>query len=400
MRNLALAAALAASVVAVGFPAHAQDKLPSRPRLAADQDSNDAQSYLLLAADNLEKDARLAQRAYYWASRLDPSSAQAMYGRMISALLADDGLLKLRVTGAKSDKDRADLRVVDSLSQLANVLDPFLHRNLDRRLVLAYYTTYFGARYSTAAIWDYVEDLSRKAGASALAWAAYTDGKFPAALTFYQEALGKAKAKSVIFAMRGEIFWLIGNADSAVAQLQLAVADQKKVEDKKLVILYQPKAVYQYQLGWIHERENRIDQAREAYGHALVEDLSFYPAHVRLGALALEAGDTATAVAEFDLAAQAAPRDAKVKYQYAFVLTLTRKLAESAHQLQEAIALEPWYADPRLLLARLYEATDMGDLAGKEYDAFLQRSPQSDLQRAFAQERLTALKGLASRPRQ
>ena len=399
MRIVTLAV-LVIGVAVLSLPASGQAKLPARPKLAADQDSNDAQAYLAYAVSNLENDPKLAYRAYYWASRLDPSSAQAVYGRMITTLLSDDGLLKIRVIGAKSERDRADLRAVDSLSQLANILDPFLHRNLDRRLTLAYYTAAVGARYSTAAIWDYVEDKLRSDGPAALGWAAYTDSKFPAALRYYREALDRAKSKSGLFAMRGEMFWLIGNSDSAVAQFKLAISDQKKIEDKKLVILYQPKAIYEYQLGFIHEREGRTNDAREAYGRALVEDLSFYPAHVRLGALSLEAGDTATAVSEFDLASQAAPNDAKVHYQNAYVLVVTKKLADAAHQLQQAVALEPWYAEPRMLLARLYEASDMADLATKEYEAFLARSTQTDLQRAFAQERVTVLKGVASKPEQ
>ena len=397
MRCTVLAVLLTA--VALSAPvAGAQDKLPARPTLAADQDTNDAQAYLLHAQANLENDSKLAARAYYWASRIDPSSAQAMYGRMITALLNDDGLLKLRVAGTRNERERSDLRVVDSLSQLANVLDPFLHRNLDRRLILAYFTAKLGSRYNTANIWNFVEEQMRSAGPVSLGWAAYTDSRFPAALGYYKEALERAKMKADLYAMRGEMFWLIGNSDSAVAQFKLAILDQKKVEDKKLVILYQPKAVYEYQLGFIHEREGRTSEAREAYGRALVEDLSFYPAHVRLGALALEARDTATAVTEFDLASQAAPNHAKVHFQNAYVLVITRKLPEAAHQLQLAVGLEPWYAEPRIMLARLYEASDMADLATKEYEAYLGRSTQSDLQRAFAQDRLTALRGVASKP--
>ncbi|MBI2795448.1 MAG: hypothetical protein HYX65_01955 [Gemmatimonadetes bacterium] len=399
MRLLALAACVAA-VFASPIPTRAQDKLPPRPRLAADQDTNDAQSYLLYAVANLDKDPRLSQQAYYWASRIDPNSGQAIYGRAITTLLADDGLLRMSYNGPRNDRDRSDLRAIDSLYLLATILDPFLHRNLQRRIFMAQVTAVLGGRASQAAIWAAVEDEMRRGGPAALGYAAYTESKFPAALDYYREALEKAKTKSYFYKMRGEMFWLIGNADSAMAQFKLAIQDQKKIEDKKVVILYQPKAVYEYQLGWIHEREGRTAEAKEAYGRALVEDLSFYPAHVRIGALALEAGDTATAVSEFDLAAQAAPKDAKVKYQNGYVLALTRRLAEASHQLQEAIALEPWYAEPRLLLARLYEASDMADLAGKEYDAFLQRSAQSDLQRAFAQERITVLRGVASKPRQ
>ena len=43
------------------------------------------------------------------------------------------------------------------------------------------------------------------------------------------------------------------------------------------------------------------------------------------------------------------------------------------------------------MLARLYEATDMGDLAVTNYKAFLDRSPRTDLQRGYADERVRAL---------
>jgi len=61
------------------------------------------------------------------------------------------------------------------------------------------------------------------------------------------------------------------------------------------------------------EQHDRVSEAREAYGRALQEDIAFYPAHVRLGLLALNAKDTSTAISELDLAAQVAGTEPYVR---------------------------------------------------------------------------------------
>lgn len=379
----ATVALLVCLALASGSSARAQDTVPPRPRFSAESDTNDAQAYLLLAVRSIRNDERAAGAAYYWASRIDPASAMAMYGRAISTIRAP----------SRNAFQKAELRRVDTLLLRASLLEPFLHRNLDPGIVPA-------ITGGSRAVMLYLE----ASGPARLAWTAYSERRFVDAAGFYTLALDEIKApalgilRALIHGRRGEAFWLGGEPDSAIAELGLALKEQQRREDKKLVRFYQPTAAYEYQLGWMLERTDHKPDAREAYGRALTEDLAFYPAHVRLAVLALEAGDTATALGEFDVAVQAGPNDAGLRYQYGWVLTAAHKLAEASQQLQQAVALEPWFAEPRILLAKLYEISDMADLAQLEYQAFLDRSAQLNEQRAFAQERLRVLKSGGAKP--
>ncbi|MBI3790430.1 MAG: hypothetical protein HY275_06085 [Gemmatimonadetes bacterium] len=379
-----------AALPALGAQGKGKVTEPKRPKVEADMDTNDAQAYLLVGAHQIDDRPAVARDAYWWAVRLDPGSAQAWYGLYMATIFADDGLVRMQIRGADNARDRAEERRLDSLDLRVELLNPFMRRNLESRLVAHIASV---LRVSPQLLTD---DLQRRSdvwfGRISL-W----DGNLPLALDGFARALRTAKQKAGIHATRGLIFQQMGNVDSSMASFKLAVTEARKIEDTALVRFYQPKARYLYQMGWLLESLEKPAEAKEMYGQALVEDLSFYPAHQRIALLALAAGDTTTALAEFDLAVQAGPQDVVLRLQYAYALAATRKLAEASQQVQLVINQEPWYADPYLMLARLYDATDMGDLALVNYRTFLDRSPNTDLQRAFATERLAALSATAAK---
>lgn len=391
LRALVLVGASLLAVARTPLSAQATAKQPRRPKVEADMDTNEAQAYLLVGQHQLEKQPEVAKAAFYWAARIDPGSAPAYYGLRVATTMAEDGLVRMFWYGTKNARDRADLRTLDSLDMRAELLDPFLQPTLMRTLI---------AR--TAEVEGMTpQDLgTRLANAGPLAFAQMSmfDGRYDVALESFAKLIKRdVKGTSYYHAMRGRLFQYLGNADSAFGSLKRAIAEAKKVEDTALVRFYQPKARYLYQMGWLHESLDRPNEARDAYGLALVEDLSFYPAHQRLALLALAQGDTTTAISEFDMAVQAGSHDVVLRVQYAYALAATRKLAEASQQIQQVIAKEPYYADPYLMLARLYDATQMSDLAAESYKAFLERAPKADLQRQFAADRVQALAGTASK---
>lgn len=388
-----LAAVLLTAGLALGVPAHAQEKIPKRPRLAAGLDSNDAAAYLATGRKELDTDPEFAARAYWWASRIAPGSAEAMYGRAVATTLADRSLVTLYVDGPQNDGERREYRAIDSLLITASLLDPFLHKSLDRRIIIAYIAGRMPGGDATAE--REIDREARELGPAAQSWAAYSQGRFADALEYSAMTIAKARARAGIYARRGEMFARLGNSDSAVAQFELAIVEAQKLDKKKLVVFYQPAARFRYQIGLIHEAGGTLEAARDSYGKALTEDLSFWPAHQRLGLLALAAGDTAAGLGELDLAVQAAPHNAYLRYQYGSLLAKRGKLAEAAAHLQRVIADEPWYAEPYVLMARLYEASDLAADAIATYQAFLARSTKDDRQRPFAEQRLAALRGPA-----
>src|SRR6185312_9217447 len=132
---------------------------------------------------------------------------------------------------------------------------------------------------------------------------------------------------------RSRIFYLIGNMDSALTEMSAAIAGLSERDKKEAVILYESKAMYDQSIGMIHEKAKHPDLAREAYAHALEEDLAYYSAHSRMASLQLESGDTASAITEMELAVQLQPNDPVILYNYATTLVRARRDADAATQL-------------------------------------------------------------------
>jgi tetratricopeptide (TPR) repeat protein len=225
------------------------------------------------------------------------------------------------------------------------------------------------------------------------AWFAYAEGRFPAAAEGYERALrrGRDRCRSRLRADLGRIHFLAGNHARAVEHLAQAVADLRARDERELVYVYESKALLEHSAGVAHEEAGNLAAAREAYGRALQEDLAFHPAHVRLGWLALAAGDTAAAVGELELAAQAAPGDPGVLYEHALVLVAARRYPEAMAQLLVSAAREPFFAPPHLVMAKMHDASGMREEALRNYTDFAARAAADDPERAAALARIAAL---------
>jgi tetratricopeptide (TPR) repeat protein len=184
---------------------------------------------------------------------------------------------------------------------------------------------------------------------------------------------------------------LAGQHDRAREEMARAIEDMRREDADDLVYLYESKAVLEHSVAAVHEKQARPDSAREAYGRALREDLAFHPAHVRLAALALAAGDTAAAVGEMDLAVQLAPEDGALRHDYAGLLISARKYPEAVEELKKAAELEPWFAAPRLLLGKIHDASGLRLETVRNYKDFLARASKADAQRAWTETRLAAI---------
>jgi Tfp pilus assembly protein PilF len=183
----------------------------------------------------------------------------------------------------------------------------------------------------------------------------------------------------------------MGNMDSALTEMSAAIAGLSERESKETVILYESKAMYDQSIGMIHEKAKHPDLAREAYAHALEEDLAYYSAHSRMASLQLALGDTASAITEMELAVQLQPNDPVLLYNYATTLVRARRDGEAATQLGKSIAADSFYAQPHMLLARMADVEQYTEDAVKEYQQFLSLAARSDPQVALARTRLAAL---------
>jgi tetratricopeptide (TPR) repeat protein len=223
------------------------------------------------------------------------------------------------------------------------------------------------------------------------AWFAYSQTRFPEAVELYAKAITKKPKDYELHAERARAFFHMGRFDSTVAEMTLALEGYRKEDEEDLVVLYESKAMYEFSIANAFIQADKLHEAREALGRALAEDLSFYVAHQRLAALSLIAGDTATAVSEYELAVQLNADDAPLRTEYGTVLVRLGKDAEAEPHLLRAIELEPWYARSYAILASAYEGLGKHAEAVAQYTKFMERAPRNDQLRPVAQARLSAL---------
>lgn len=369
---------------------------PARPKGAV-ADTNDAMAYLEYGNGAFERDPTSAASAFYWAARIDPALAEPLYARRAALLMTNPGLRTTFIDGGRRARESKQLRALDSLYLRALNLNPLVYRRLDQRLLTAHIVETMERNLRQSGTTDvtrgeidyFVEGWLKNAGTEFRGWLAYGNGNFTDALRYYAKAMKDTKFKAGLRIERGRIFGMIGQLDSAVAELRLALTEMRARDTKDLVFFYDSKALFEHTVATLLEQQGDMAGAREGYGKALQEDLAFYPAHLRLGLLSLGQADTAAALSELELAAQIAGDEPFVRYVYGYALGSAMKYPEAVEQLRKAIELEPYFALPQAMLGQIYERQGDGKNAQAAYMAFLARSSQREPQRAFVTQRLT-----------
>lgn len=374
--------------------------VPRRPALWASADTNSARAYYAHGLQNLETSPADAAAAFYWAGRLQPGWADALAGRRAALLLTDKRRLVRYVGWDRNTLRNAEIRAIDSLQLRARMLDPFLGNQFDRHLFQGYMREAMnqyveavtGARNEAASNYLYQQWLGELSPYQK-AWMNYTEGKYPLALEEYERALRRARRDDKPYYRLdvARIHYLSGSLDQALASFTAAGEEMKALDERDLVRVYESKALVEHTIGAIHEKKSDLDAAREAYGRALQEDLAYYPAHLRLATLALAAGDTATAVSEWDLAVQIAPNEGALRHDHGVFLIKLGKVEEGLAEVRKAIELEPFFAAPYLIIGRVYDQSGMPDEALEHYRAFLARAARDDQYRPGVQARVTAI---------
>jgi tetratricopeptide (TPR) repeat protein len=399
-RILLLLALLALSAA----PASAQRRgeAPRRPALGAAADSNDARAYMALAERMLGNNPRQAADAFYWAYQLDPTSSDALYGRYTAQLLASPTTLIDYWEGNWRVVRSREVQAIDSLYFRALTMNPFLYRQYQSHIFQSYMRTsarreldrtYGAAGVSEGEIQGWINNNLQFGPALWRAEEAYGQGRFFEAERFYDEAIRDARrSRSRVRADRARMLAHQNMNDRAMADFSQSITEMRTEDERELVYLYQSKALLEHSIGSLYERMGNAGAAREAYGRALTEDLAFYPAHVRLGLMALATGDTTAAVSELALASQVAT-EPHVLYTYAAVLAQTGQLDAAGPALQRVMEAAPHWADPYFVLGAVRDG--QGDIAGARaaYEGFLARAARGHRRRAAAEGRVRDLQG-------
>ena len=372
---------------------------PKRPRLSEGADTNNARSYYDLGLEKLDRDPELAADAFYWAARIDPTSAESYYGRRCALLMVDKWRFQKYIEEDRRTLQSSEVKRIDSLYLYSLTINPFLYRKLDVQLFSDYVQNWaeeYARRNNVSAgeVRFVVErQIQQEASESMRAWQAYGQGRFQDALRLYADAIKHARYKAGLRADRGRLFFQIGEADSALAELTLALEEMRKTDKKDLVYVYESKALLEHSIGLVQQRLGNEAAAKEAFGRALQEDLSYFPAHVQLAYIGINAKDTSMALSEMDLAVQIRPDDPLLHYTYGYALGTAGRYDDAQVQLRKAIEADPYFAPPYYVLGQVLDALGKLDDAAVQYRTFLARASQVDLRRKEAEERVAMTKG-------
>jgi tetratricopeptide (TPR) repeat protein len=356
--------------------------LPERPRLGAQADTNDAAAYYSYGTVWIARNAAVAQASFYWATRLDPEMADAYYARAIAYALAfGDSVTDRHLRGGNSEMDptREQYALFDSLMYNAFAREPFL----DPRFNLLFFPPEIRRLFPKSPDPDLRGDY------------AFATHEYGQALADWARALKQDPKRYGLRVKRARAFYFAQQLDSAYKELALVVDTLEARQMAKLgkTKTYLSKEMYLYQMGVIREQQGQREVARELYGRALTESIAWYMAHVRLAGLALQSGDSATAVNEWDLAVQIRDYDPSLHYRYAELLFTMGRSEEAATQLRKAIALDLDYAPPYALLGRAEEARGHRKDALEAYMEFSRRAGRADPSLGAVQQRIAALSG-------
>lgn len=378
-----------------------------RPRLASGADTNEARAYYDRGLALLERDPATAAAAFLWATRLEPGWAEALHARRVAGFMANPRLLVRYLDGDRKTVRSADVQRLDSLESRAQRISPFLTRDLDKPFYLRYVVAWVedaqlrrggrpmdgGERMELEFV---VERLLRSVEVSPWlrAHLAESQHKFSEALGLYRSALSQSRNTVGIHRDLAQLFYVTGVFDSSLVHLKAALDELRRRDADRLVYVYESKEFFEHAIGVIHEHRGDLAAAREAYGRAMQEDLSYYPAHLRLGLLALATADTAQALQELSLAVEVAPAEGTLRVTYGALLAQVGRLDEAVAQLRKAVELEPYYPLPYYVLGRLGEALRRRDQALDDYRAFLARASQRHSRRDEVVRRVADLEVL------
>ncbi|HEX6964271.1 MAG TPA: tetratricopeptide repeat protein [Gemmatimonadaceae bacterium] len=397
MRSALLTACVAAGLLVTPPHLGAQDRAPDRPNLETSVDTNDAYAYYRLGLAKLDRDPKQAAHAFYWAARINPGLAEAYYARRVALLLQDPRRLVRYWEGDKHTVHSKEIQHIDSLEVQALGLNPFLYHALDQRLFrsIVHEIALEATRGSDDVQSGEIEyEMNRYISTGPLslrAWIAYGEGRFDDALDLYAKAIKQAKHKASLRTDRARIFFQLNRPDSALAEFTQALDEMRKADKKDLVYVYESKALTEYSIAMVQQRLGNDSAARDAFGRALEEDLSYFPAHLQLGFMALGAKDTTTALSEMDLAVQIKGDDPWLRYVYGFTLNATGKYPEAETQLRKAVELDSVFAAPHFGLAQALEGQARTADALAEYHTFLALASRTDLRRAEAEKHVAQI---------
>ena len=374
MRSLALALAVTC-LTAFPLGAQKQEKVPKRPALFPGADTNSWNAYYQHGLSQLSRRPGVAADAFYWAARLDPRAPEPLFGSWV-AFWKQQGVERYfdYIWEQKGIGRRKDVLHMDSLRDEAVKRNPLLYQGLQIRII------------------EELLPLPIDFDPFVYGLLAYGGGDMREASQHFARAAAKSRKNLNARYYRALALYQLLQYDSAATELQLMLAELRRQESKKLVRYYESKEMIEHAIGTLMLGKGDLPAAREAFGRALTENLSFSVAHARLGAIALAEGDTATGLQELEQAVQLDSLDISARLMLANTLLLRGRAEDARKHFEHIIAREPWFAEPYYPLAYILEFEEKHEDAAKAYATFAERAILSDTRIERARARASELR--------
>lgn len=375
---------IADSVARTMGPAWRSERYPSadlhgpfpRPRLADTADTNDPLAYYLLGDSLRYRRPGIADRAFYWATRLDPTFADAYFARW--RLLRRDYTQREMPDGSIRDIFRVKPSVglaTDSLLSIAIAYSPFLDGAFDVPMSIVNMSERSASRDPTLA-----------------GMRAFGLRDYRTAVTQWSKAISQDPKQAMLHIPRAHAWVRLQEPDSAIADLSQLAQRLETVAHDSLMKAYFSKEFLYYAIGMLHGGKGRYPEARAAFEQALAENLGFYMAHVRLSGTLVALKDTATALSELETAILIRPDDPLVLIYDGNLLVSSGRVAEGEKRILAALQADSDYALPHVFLGLAAEARFDTVAARAHYTEYLARAPRGATERAWAKTQLATLR--------
>lgn len=358
MRRILSAVVLAVAAASYAASAAAQQPEPPRPELSRNADTRDWEAYFDEGTRLFETAPTRAAAAFYWAARLEPSRAEPLFAQWAAFYAQDWGNWLAYVEEQEHILRRPTLVANEALRERAFYRNPFVHRAFE------------------AALWSRLGRRLRWDGATR-AFMNYGQADFRQAAEGFGRTVRANPEQNAHFRYWRALAFVGGQQlDSAVVEVTELLATLRAQDQATISRYYQSKALLEYALGRLHEAAGHPDQAREAYGRALVEDLTMYPARAALARMALRQRNAAEAAEHMAQVVEIAPDDAVMHYEHGNALVAAGRTDDAIAAFQAASRLEPHWADPYVRLGMALERSGQRDQAVSALRAYLERAPR------------------------
>ena len=333
-----------------------------RPPLYAGADTNSAEAYATMGRHWLKHAPDSAAAAFEWALRLDPEYAYAYDGRATALLLAyaEPNPLGIPAWRLRRRIPAARLRYVDSLQNQALLHDPFFEPQFEYLL--------------TGVSW--IPNYKKVRDPAVAGYLAYQSSAFEDASRLLAKALVKSPRNPMLRSLRARAEYRLGRRDSVAAELNRLLTTLDQIDSTHTVLVYRSRKLVYYALGAVQAARRDTAAARDAYEHALIEDLSMYMAHARLAGIAFERGDTAGALRELSAGDEVGASDPLYQYYHGLALYAARRPRDAATHLLRAVDLAPYFPMPYYHLGRLFEESGHPEQALAAYEGYVATAPR------------------------